>query len=100
MPIDIAAIFKQQGRNDRLGSGAANFFHLIDAADIDFKVVAIIGLDADAGPIDSIYFPATVSYGDKFVVANTNTWESDLSQDGVPDYANGDIVERDRKSVV
>ena len=93
MPIDIAAIFKQQGRNDRLGDGAANFFHLIDAADIDFKVVAIIGLGGDEGPVDGIDLPATV-FGDKFVIANTETWTGDLGQNAVTDYDNGDIIER------
>lgn len=95
MPIDIAAILKQQGREDRLGSGAANFFHLIDAADIDFKVEAIIGHPSypNAGPVDEGSFPS-LAYGAKYVVVDTGVWEGDLSLDPVTDYANNDIVER------
>lgn len=93
MPIEIGSILKQQGRYDRLGSGASDFFHLIDAADIDFRVVAIIGLGSDAGPIDENNLPA-VSFGDKFVIADTSVWENNLNQAAVTDYANGDIIER------
>ena len=97
MPIDLASVLKQIGRNASQKTGQTNtFYYLVDTADIDFRVEGRIGeVSPGVGGLlpDGGEFP-TVQYGQKYIVINASLIPDPPFSVLGDTIQNGDIIEK------
>lgn len=93
MPIDLASVLKQIGRNSSQNGNVNTFYYLVDTADIDFRVEGRIGtVGAQSGVLPDFSIPS-IAYGQKYIVLDPVAIPVELGT-VVDTIAAGDIIEK------
>lgn len=96
MPIDLASVLKQIGRNNSQNGSINTFYYLVDTADIDFRVEGRIGtVNGETGLLpDFASFPE-FAFGQKYIVLDATGIPAEfVIQNGATVIADGDIIEK------